>query len=240
MKIQHDIYSGHKLEGLKGRKDLEAVKSVAKEMESLFAFEMIKAMRQTTLASSENSFGKDVYMSMFDMEIARLFAEKGLGLQDMLIKGFNSHIDPPSFSSISAGSEPLFPKIRPSFLPVAGEISSSFGMRKHPIYGDYRFHHGVDISAPEGTPVYSAMSGRVIFSGEEAGYGNVVVVDHGNGYITKYAHNRVNLVKEGDYVDAAAVIAEVGSTGASTGPHLHFEVRYDGKSIDPINVLAMR
>jgi murein DD-endopeptidase MepM/ murein hydrolase activator NlpD len=113
-------------------------------------------------------------------------------------------------------------------------------MRKHPIYGDYRFHHGVDIAAPEGTPIYPAMSGRVIFSGEEAGYGNIVVVDHRNGYITKYAHNRVNLVKEGDHVDAATVIAEVGNSGVSTGPHLHFEARYKDKSIDPIEVLAMR
>lgn len=242
MKIQHNIYSSHKLEELKGRKDPEAVKAVAKEMESLFAFEMIKAMRETTRASSQNSLGKDVYMSIFDMEIARLFAEKGLGLQDMMIRGLNSHINPPSSSSFisSAESESLSPKIIPSFLPVAGEISSSFGMRKHPIHGDYRFHHGIDIAAPEGASIYPAMSGRVIFSGEQAGYGNIVVVDHKNGYITKYAHNRVNLVKEGDHVDAATVIAEVGNSGVSTGPHLHFEARYEGKSIDPIKVLAKR
>lgn len=262
MKIQDNIYSSHSfrfiipskarnlsphaLEALKGRKDPEAVKAVAKEMESLFAFEMIKAMRETTLASSEKSFGKDVYMSMFDMEIARLFAEKGLGLQDMIIKGLNSHANlPPSSSSASKTesivleTESIVPKIRP-FLPVAGEVSSPFGMRKHPIYGDYRFHHGLDIAAAEGTPIYPAMGGRVIFSGEEAGYGNIVTVDHGNGYITKYAHNRVNLVKEGDYVDVDTVIAEVGNSGVSTGPHLHFEVRYEGKSIDPVKVLAMR
>jgi murein DD-endopeptidase MepM/ murein hydrolase activator NlpD len=113
-------------------------------------------------------------------------------------------------------------------------------MRKHPVYGDSRFHHGMDIAAPVGTEVYPYQRGKVIFSGEQSGYGNTIVIDHGNGYTSKYAHNRINLVKAGDLVDEDTIIAEVGSTGLSTGPHLHFEVRRDGKYLDPARVLALK
>jgi murein DD-endopeptidase MepM/ murein hydrolase activator NlpD len=113
-------------------------------------------------------------------------------------------------------------------------------MRKHPIHGDHRFHHGIDIAAPEGTNVYPYQGGKVIFSGDQAGYGNTVIIDHGGGRTSKYAHNRVNLVKVGDRVDENTVISEVGSTGLSTGPHLHFEVRQNGKPLDPAKILAMR
>ncbi len=133
---------------------------------------------------------------------------------------------PNSQSQMPASIEPQ--------MPVDGAVSSKFGIRKHPIHGDHRFHHGIDIAAPEGTDVYPYRSGTVIFSGQQPGYGNTVVIDHGD------AHNRVNMVKAGDRVDENTVIAEVGSTGVSTGPHLHFEVRQDGKPLDPATFLAMR
>lgn len=108
-------------------------------------------------------------------------------------------------------------------LPVQGRISSLVGLRHDPINGTLREHHGIDIAVAEGTAVRPVAPGRVIFSGSRGGYGNLIIVDHGDGTITLYAHNSVNLVVEGDQVDGTAPIALSGSTGRSTGPHLHFE-----------------
>ncbi|MBI5634151.1 MAG: peptidoglycan DD-metalloendopeptidase family protein [Nitrospirae bacterium] len=257
------------IEDLKGRKDPEALQAAARELEALFAYEMIKAMRQTT-ETSKDGFGKDAYMSLFDTELSRIFADRGLGLKDVLLRGLNrqmnkdqeitgskqsainqqsavsnqqSAVSNQPLELHSRNTDTLPPAPSPAAvdpnMPVDGIISSKFGMRKHPLHGNNRFHHGVDIAAPEGTDVYPYLRGRVIFSGEQAGYGNTVVIDHGSGYTSKYAHNRINRVKAGDLVDENTVIAEVGSTGVSTGPHLHFEVRLDGKYLDPARVLAL-
>lgn len=113
-------------------------------------------------------------------------------------------------------------------LPVSGRITSIYGLRHDPIDGRIRLHNGVDIAVPSGTPVRPAASGTVVFSGTRNGYGNMVIVEHGDGVITLYAHNSLNLVSEGTPVDAGTVIALSGSTGRSTGPHLHFEAWKDG------------
>lgn len=238
------------IEELKGRKDPDAIKAVAKEIEALFAYEMLKAMRETTETFSKGSLGGTTYMSLFDMELARLFAERGLGLQDTLIRGLDRTINKIDESSVKIGdkiqnikkiqdiSEPEN-NIR-SLLPVNGTISSYFGMRIHPILGERRFHHGIDIAAPEGTEIFAIRKGKVIFSGEREGYGNVVIIDHGDGLESRYAHNKVNLVSEGDIVEENTIIAKVGSTGTSTGPHLHFEIRYNGEATNPMNFLAKR
>lgn len=108
-------------------------------------------------------------------------------------------------------------------LPVHGRISSLVGLRHDPINGNLREHHGIDIAVAEGTAVRPVAPGRVVFAGLRGGYGNMVIVDHGDGTITLYAHNSVNLVAENDSVDGTSPIALSGSTGRSTGPHLHFE-----------------
>ncbi len=98
-------------------------------------------------------------------------------------------------------------------------------------------HKGVDLTAPMGTNVYAAQDGRVLFSGRNGAYGNCIFIDHGNGVETRYAHHKVNIAQVGDIVRRGQVIAEVGSTGVSTGPHLHFEVRLDGEARNPLPVL---
>lgn len=120
--------------------------------------------------------------------------------------------------------------------PVSGysSISSYYGMRIHPIFNTQKFHAGIDIPAPSGTPIKAANSGIVIFSGWQGGYGNAVMISHGNNIVTVYAHNSSLNVKVGDYVDAGQTIALCGSTGYSTGPHLHFEVRVNGSTTDPL------
>lgn len=123
----------------------------------------------------------------------------------------------------------------PSSWPVeSGYISSHFGYRKHPILKKTRFHSGVDFACKRGTPVLATADGIVTFSGWRSGYGRLVEILHPNGLATRYAHNQANLVKEGDQVRKGQVIAKVGSTGRSTGPHVHFEIRKDGKPINPL------
>jgi murein DD-endopeptidase MepM/ murein hydrolase activator NlpD len=122
--------------------------------------------------------------------------------------------------------------------PLRGEIRSEFGMRRDPINGRMRLHQGIDIAAVRGTPIEAAASGTVVFAGRNKGYGNMVLIEHADGRRTLYAHAQSLFVKAGDRVTAGQTIAAVGSTGHSTGPHLHFEVREDNRSVNPLTALA--
>jgi len=270
--IPHPTLPGG-IEALRGRKDPEALRAVAREMESLFAYEMVKAMRTTAGgAASGKGFGGDVYGSLFDMELARVISARGLGLQEILLRGIGGrqpsgtevkgptrgeeaiapepsgdlHGMPPQ-AGANASPPPPAAEIVPSEpstqgfgSPIrdGGRVSSGFGFRKDPFTGGVAFHRGMDIAAAAGTAVYPVRGGKVTFSGHRKGYGNVVIVDHGDGFVTKYGHNRANLVDMGTVVGPDTVLAEVGSTGRSTGPHLHFEVSYEGKNVRPETVLA--
>jgi hypothetical protein len=116
--------------------------------------------------------------------------------------------------------------------PVQGRISSDFGYRF--IFGENNFHRGVDIASSYGTAINAAMDGTVVFAGEKGTYGNLVILSHSNGFYTYYGHCSQLLVSAGQKVTQGEVIAAVGSTGRSTGPHCHFEVRYQGSPIDPL------
>ena len=118
-----------------------------------------------------------------------------------------------------------------------GQLTSHFGLRSDPFNGGKRFHHGIDLGAPYGAPIYSTQSGVVTYSGPYSGYGNVAVVYHGSDLYTLYGHTSRLYVKRGDTVRRGQLLAAVGSTGRSTGPHLHFEVHQNKKYIDPITYL---
>ena len=124
--------------------------------------------------------------------------------------------------------------LMPSGTPVrSGYISSRYGYRADPISGAADFHPGIDFDGDYGTEILAVGSGVVSFSGVKPGYGNTVEIDHGNGYVTRYAHNSKNLAAVGDPVRDGDVIGKVGSTGRSTGTHVHFEVWRDGRVINP-------
>jgi len=209
----------------------------AQEFASFLYLEVLKAMRaalpQEGLLEGE-SLSRDIYTSMMDAEIARLMARRdATGFTSVVVK---------SLDKIAPGgpARSLSPEVTQDEIqvPVQGAVSSPFGSRADPFNGEAKFHHGVDIAAPSGTAIKAAAAGKVVFSGQLAGYGNLLEVDHGNGWVTRYGHNAANLVSPGDEIAAGQPIALVGSTGRSTGAHLHFEVRRAGKPVNPEMLLG--
>lgn len=131
----------------------------------------------------------------------------------------------------------LTPKGQPI---VTGWLSSPFGKRTDPFSGKQKWHSGVDFAGPDGGEIIAVADGIVSFSGRRSGYGLLVEVTHADGYATRYAHNKENLVSVGDQVVAGEVLGRIGSTGRSTGPHVHFELLKDGKKINPWKVVASK
>jgi murein DD-endopeptidase MepM/ murein hydrolase activator NlpD len=126
----------------------------------------------------------------------------------------------------------------PNTLPTVGWITSGFGIRKHPIAKQYKMHNGIDIASPNGTPIKAPANGKIVFAGRSAGYGKTLVVQHGYGISTMYAHlNKIHVTK-GTIIKKNELIAEVGNTGYTTGSHLHYEVHVDGIPIDPLAMVV--
>ncbi|MBE8955641.1 MAG: peptidoglycan DD-metalloendopeptidase family protein [Quinella sp. 2Q5] len=182
---------------------------------------------------------KDVYDQQYDemmassAEVGRLIAQKE---EERRRKGEAAE------RAARAGNVANGGYVVPSFgggmsLPVAGEITSEFGWRTHPIFGSARFHSGIDIGADYGVPIHAAASGVVIEAGWIGGYGNTVMIEHGSGIVTLYGHNESLAVSVGQSVNQGDVIAYCGSTGNSTGPHCHFEVRLGGEPVSPWDYL---
>jgi murein DD-endopeptidase MepM/ murein hydrolase activator NlpD len=124
--------------------------------------------------------------------------------------------------------------------PVNGPLTSRYGMRRHPILGERRMHTGSDLAAGYGSPIRAARNGRVLWSGWKKAYGNTIIIDHGDGVSTLYGHASRLGVRPGQPIKAGEYIGNVGSTGWSTGPHLHFEVRKNGQPVNPARYLRGR
>ncbi len=242
-------------------KDPAAVQRVAREFEAMFLGILMRSMRATVTKSGLFGEGKgeEMFRSLWDEQMARLTTNgEGLGLADLLTRSIGG-----PGGEEGAGVSPFPESVRrriaekykalesrahtghdshegrgeeerPTYgSPVEGVVSSRYGNRKDPFTGEVRFHKGMDIAAPEGSPVVPIAPGKVVFSGEKGGYGNVVLVEHDGGYVTTYGHNAKNMAKVGDVVDPTTVIAVVGKTGRATGPHLHFEIARNGRTVDP-------
>lgn len=140
----------------------------------------------------------------------------------------------------AAGPSVEYNSSMPSGWPIDGPLTSRFGMRDNPFGAGSDMHTGIDISAPLGTPVRATGGGTVRTTGQQGGYGLLVIIDHGGGVSTWYGHNSRILVSPGQSVNSGDVIAEVGSTGMSTGPHVHYEIRINESPQDPLSVMQMQ
>ncbi|MFT3915753.1 MAG: peptidoglycan DD-metalloendopeptidase family protein [Anaeromyxobacteraceae bacterium] len=190
--------------------------------------------------------GKSVRAGMFAEALADAVAQAGgLGLADQVTRSLSGGAAAPG--PLPGPARALAPAVAPpasgaalaalSGPPVQGAITSRFGARIDPLTAEPADHHGVDLGAPEGAPIRTPGAGLVLRAGPRGGYGNAVEIDHGNGVVTLYGHAAQVLVTPGEKVEAGQEIATVGSTGRSTGPHLHFEVRVGGRPVDPARVL---
>lgn len=125
----------------------------------------------------------------------------------------------------------------PDLMPTSGRLTSKFGNRKNPFGRGIQFHPGIDIANSKGTNIIASAKGTVIFSGRKGGYGKTIIINHGYGYKTLYAHNNDLLVSVGDKVDKGQLIAKMGKTGRSTGNHLHFEIHKNGSPVNPFDII---
>ncbi len=223
----------------------QEIQQEATELASLFIFQVLQAMRRTVPKSEllEQGFAHDLYHSFFDQEVARHIARReDLGLTSLLMQQFRPQDSAIRQGEVRLGGLEAYQQSQlqapASFLfPVQGQVSSSYGWRQDPFDQEERFHHGLDIAVPAGALVRAAAPGRVIFSDSQQGYGQMVILAHQDGYQTYYAHNVENLVAVGDHIRRGQPIARVGQSGRVTGPHLHFEIRRDGSTLDPSTLL---
>jgi len=210
------------LSNLKPNDKLEP-KDLATKVQGMFVEVMMKAM-EDSVEAEDGLFGKsssaEIYRGMIREQFAAAISgQMRTSLEDQLQKKLTA----PVTESENPTSEIRNPQ---SELPVSGRISSPQGWRHDPINGQMRYHAGTDIAAPAGTEIHAVADGRVIESGPKGGYGNAVVVQTEDGRKMLYAHNNQNFVQVGDWVSRGDAIAEVGSTGRATGPHVHFEVKF--------------
>jgi murein DD-endopeptidase MepM/ murein hydrolase activator NlpD len=195
------------------------------------------------IKSSEFNFGHDPPQGGPETDIPG--ARPEIGDISTMLKSLQSQIDL-SGSQLSALenvilSRQLGQEIHPEGRPVStGYISSGFGQRVDPFTGGEEFHEGIDFAAPEGTRIRAVAAGIVTWAGARGGYGNMVQIDHGNGYATRYGHAFQVLVHVGQTVQRGDVLALVGDSGRSTGPHVHFEVLRNGHEVNPARFIALR
>lgn len=225
-------------------------KRAAQEFESLLLKQLISSMRPSS--DEEGPLGtsstQSNYYEMFDAELARELAKAGgIGLGDMVGKALQAAA--PAIGGIAGGTVggalagPLGSAVGTavggalggtlSAIVESGHLTSDFGWRRDPINGQMKMHHGVDIAAAEGSPVRAPAAGVVTFAADRGGLGNTVVLDHGAGKQSRFAHLKDFAVTPGQRVQAGDTIATVGSTGRSTGPHVHVELLENGHHLDP-------
>jgi len=224
----------------------------SEEFEGYLIGMLIKEMRKTIPKGMFSSSAMDTFTEMMDQALAKeLAADGSFGFADAMLrdgKGNTSSVKQEMKDGIRefrTVTRPILKDLREhtvqyhdhdahALQPLMGRLTSKFGMRLHPIAKEWRAHDGIDIAAAKGTDIQNVMDGKVTFAGIKGGYGKTVIVTHDDGRESLYAHCDQIFVQAGDALKAGDKIAEVGSTGVSTGNHLHFEIRENGKSVDPL------
>ncbi len=207
----------------------------AEVFEEVLAEQLVGELRKAMPEGAMGGGAWEMFGGLMDRELAAAIARCGdLGVAAQLRRRWGETAAP---AAAVGGAMPRISGARRDggrwLRPLVGRITSAFGWRRDPITGHRRKHDGVDIAAPEGTPIAAVAAGTVRRAGWAGGYGKVVEIAHDDGTTTLYAHCRDTRVEPGQRVAAGTVIGEVGSTGRSTGPHLHLEVRRDGVPVDP-------
>lgn len=214
------------LEYMQQQRDLveEKKKSLEEQKASLVSLKTNLSSKQVKLSGDLVSL--DAEQQNLKKDIKALEAQEDRLNEDA--KKITSLIASLKTTEKYVGGKMMFPT------PGYTRITSPFGNRLHPVYKTYKMHTGIDIAAPSGAKIVAALDGTVIYSDWFGGYGKVIMVDHGGGIVTLYAHCSSLVVKSGTKVTKGQTVAKVGTTGVSTGAHLHFEVRQNGKYVDPV------
>jgi len=224
---------------LKGKDMGEA----AEQFEGYMVEMMVREMRKTIPKGMFHSNAVDLFGGVLDQEISKSIARAGgLGFGKMLSPHSESRSQslghPRPVRMVAPGETRRAINTMDGVLPVDGVVTSTFGRRHDPFHGKQSSHKGLDIAAPSGTSIQPVRAGTVVSAGRRGGYGNVVVLDHGDGTTSLYAHCKDIKVQAGARVELGDVIATVGSTGRSTGPHLHLEIHRNGQAVDPVRELG--
>lgn len=212
--------------------------AAVRELQLVFFTQLIEAMRRTVPDGSllPQFPGKEVYEGLFDRELAQaLVTGDPLGMEAQLasVEAASAGGSAPEDRRVARAPRDTTNAAESVVAPVVGQVSSPYGPRHDPISGRRNMHRGIDFAAAPGTPVRAVAAGRVVASGWSGSAGRRVIVEHPGGYRTVYAHAGRTLVRTDDAVVAGQVISTVGSTGRTTGPHVHFEVHRDGVALDP-------
>ena len=223
----------------------ETIKNLAAQFESVLLSQMLRDTQPDGAESDGGGFGSPLTDTMYGAMGDSLAKAGGFGLATSLEDAM-ARTTPGGDLSATAGTGMPAPRVYSPYLPEGSSsfvldperVSSAYGTRKDPIAGDTRVHQGIDIPLATGVAVRSVKGGTVIESDTRGGYGNTVVVDHGNGVTTRYAHLSKLGVSVGDKVTTGQAVGKAGQTGRATGPHLHLEVRKDGVAIDPLGSRA--
>jgi len=219
-------------------------KDGAQAFESYMVELMIQQMRKTIPEGIFQSTGVEMFSSMFDQAVAKEIAESGgFGLAESMAQKMDGGSPFPLSMAIepgrAVGSATAMGPFSQDSNPVdGGVVTSGYGRRLDPFTGKNTFHKAIDIGAPMGAPIQNLAEGTVTMASANGGYGNVVMVEHGDGWRSLYAHCDSMDVEPGQRVKAGEQLGTVGSSGRSTGPHLHLEIRHQGQRVDPAEVLG--
>jgi len=216
----------------------ERARQAARALEAM----VLKQLVQSSKAfQGGDTAGAGIREELFASTLAEALVKGGgIGLAAQVERSLFGEAPPalPAPPAPAAGPAPLGAPLAAA-LPGEGRLTSGFGVRADPFTGKPAMHRGIDLAAPEGSPVRAALPGVVLSAGERGGYGLAVEVEHEGGFTTLYAHASEVLVKEGDRVTPGQTIAKVGQTGRSTGAHLHLEVRRNNRAVDPLRALNL-
>lgn len=233
-------FAGLDLAALSAGTREEKVRRIAAQFEEMLVNTLIQTMDGGEKKSdTAESAGMGSLSSLRRMFLSQFVAGSGgFGYAEVIRSQIEQKLQPQTAPDGAAATLPFHLAPQQMVPPLAGAVTSPFGWRADPLDGVRRFHAGVDLRAPIGSPVVAFLDGTVQFSGWRDGYGQVVEIAHDNGLVSRYAHNSQLLAEPGRRVAAGTAIALSGSSGRSTGPHLHFEILRDGQALDAQAILA--